>query len=246
MIHTTEGIVLRTVRHQDSNLIATLYTRDFGPKSFIVKGFRSMKARRSHSFFQPLSIVEVVFVNKETRSVQPVSETRSAVWLQSLQQDPVKLSLGLSMLEIFSDTVREESPNPPHYDFLRETLLSLDRSDQRLIQIFLWFLVHHTRFLGFFPNDCSQGAACVAFDPVTGLLTPAADSSLDTAALLRQFLYATLDPLPEPQGCQTIRFDALRKRSLIRLIFEYYAAHVTGFQYPQTMKVFSEVFGGAD
>ncbi|MCB0841393.1 MAG: recombination protein O N-terminal domain-containing protein, partial [Bacteroidetes bacterium] len=30
VIRKTEGIVLRTLRHQDSNLITTLYTRDFG------------------------------------------------------------------------------------------------------------------------------------------------------------------------------------------------------------------------
>ncbi|MEZ4847168.1 MAG: recombination protein O N-terminal domain-containing protein [Bacteroidia bacterium] len=51
MIRKTEGIVLRTLRHQDSNLITTLYTRDFGIRSFVITGYRSARAEHKTRLF---------------------------------------------------------------------------------------------------------------------------------------------------------------------------------------------------
>ncbi|GAB4402283.1 MAG: DNA repair protein RecO [Bacteroidia bacterium] len=242
MIHKTEGIVLRTLRHQDSNLIATLYTRDFGVRSFIVKGFRAATSRKRYSYFQPLSIVDLVFRERPNRDLQQLDETRIAYLLQDLQTHPVKLSLGLAMVEIFFDTVKEEEANPELFDFFREVLLLLDRSEQRLVQLFVYFLVHLTRHLGFFPNDESEAALHVRFDPREGCIV-AATPGEPVAVLLRRLVHSEAIALPDDASCQHITFDQATKRQLIATLFEYYQLHVSGFRYPQTMRVFAEIFG---
>ncbi|MEM6807473.1 MAG: DNA repair protein RecO [Bacteroidota bacterium] len=243
MISKTEGIVLRTLKHQDANLITTLYTREFGIKSFLIKGYRSTRAKSRHSYFQPLSIIECVFLNKENRSLHKITESKVAVYLQEVQTQPIKLSLGLAMLEIFYDTVKEEEKNEALYQFLYNIITKLDRSEKRLIQIFIYFLLHHTRYLGFFPNDQSEGASRISFDFRNGVFVPSKQKVDPVAPVLQRFMYSNLADLPDPHSCQQITFDGNTKRFLIKTLFDYYKYHIDGFKYPQTMKVFAEVFG---
>ena len=172
MIQKTEAIVLRTLKHQDSNLITTLFTKDFGIKSFIIRGFRSSRSRKTHSYFQPLSIIDVVFYQRDQHSLQKITETKVNVLLQQAQTQPIKLSLGLAIVEIFYDTVKEEMPNPNLYQFLRKTILALDMADRRMIHLFIFYLLHLTRHLGFGPNDQSKDAQYVHFDYKNGTFRP--------------------------------------------------------------------------
>lgn len=243
MICKTEAIVLRTLKHQESNVISTLYTKEFGLRSFIIKGYRSTRSRRKHSYFQPLSIIDIVFVAQANRDLHKISESKAAIILDDIQTHPVKLSLGLALLEIFSDTVKEVEQNLPMYDCLYQTITGIDRAPNRLIQLFIWFLLHHTRHLGFFPHDKSDGAKFVSFDVPKGVFQAIPNDGDVVANLLRRFAYSTSELLPAPQSCQQLLFDSVTKRHLIRTLFDYYRAHIHGFRYPQTMKVFAEVFG---
>ncbi|MEZ4828212.1 MAG: DNA repair protein RecO [Bacteroidia bacterium] len=243
MILKTEGIVLRTLRYQEQNLITTLYTREYGIKSFLITGFRSAKSRKKHSYFQPLSIIDIVFFYRENRDLHKINESKINHLLLDAQTNPVKLSLGLAMIEIFFDTVKEEEPNEDMYAFLREIIILLDSSEKRLIQIFIYFLLHLTRFLGFFPSDDSEDSDKIQFLPREGVFVPVKDQADETAFYLRKFIYATTVPLPSEDSCQQITFSPAIKKNLIRTLFEYYHLHIEGFRYPQTMKVFAELFG---
>ena len=106
----TEGIVLRSMKHQEANLITTLYTREYGVMSFIITGYRSTRSRRKHSYFQPLSIVDIVFQQRPNRDLHKISESKVAYLLHEVQSAPIKLSLGLAMMEIFYDVVKEGAP----------------------------------------------------------------------------------------------------------------------------------------
>lgn len=235
MTRKTEGIVLRSLKYQDNHLIATVYTEAYGMQSFLIKGYHSPRARRRHSFFQPLSIIDLVYFYKETQQLQKVNESHLSLLLHSVQSHPVKLSIGLAMMEIFYDTVKEEEENRPLYHFLRSCILQLEQSERRLVQVFIFFLLHLTKFLGFFPLDKSQQAPRVTFDLKQGCLLPAEDDQ-PAMRLLRDFLHSSL------HTCQQISFDARSKRQLLRLLFSYYQHYVPGFKYPQTLRVFAEIF----
>lgn len=238
MIKHSEAIVLRTLRHQDNHLIATLYTLESGICSFIIKGYRSSRSRKKHSYFQPLSIIDIVYFYKESRQIQQVNESRLSYLIQHIQTDPVKLSLGLAMIEVFYHCVKEEESNPPLFHFLKDLIIRLDQSPQHNVHLFVFFLVHLTRYLGFFPHDASEGKKKIHFDLEGGTLYPVEGQGDPVALLLKQFMDA------DPVRCQEIRFDTFEKRHLIKTLFDYYLYHIEGFKYPQTLKVFAEVFGG--
>ncbi|MFK7969172.1 MAG: DNA repair protein RecO [Bacteroidia bacterium] len=238
MLLRTEGIVLRTIRHQDNHLIATVYTRDHGRMGFIVRGYRSARGAKSHSYFQPLSVIELVFQKKEGRDLHNVRETRHATMLHAIHTDPVKLSLGLAMLEIVKDTVREEAaPNPALYRFIKDYIVNLDQENQGLIQRFIFTLLHLTQFLGFMPSDLSKDSAAVHFDIPNGQFVAETHQREPVSGILRQFLYA------DYESCKSIYFDQDQKRHLLTTLFGYYQQHIDGFNYPQTIRVFGEIFG---
>lgn len=182
-------------------------------------------------------MVEIVFIEKPNRELQQIKESKSSQILFQIQENPVKLSIGLSVIEIFYLCVKEETANIPLFEFLSLCILTIDRSENRLIQLFIFFLVHLTRHLGFFPNDMSEGAAKVRLDIHEGIIRADNQKQDPIAKLIREFMDKDIE------GCQAIRFDQQTKRSLIKTLFNYYYIHVDGFTYPNTLRVFSEVFG---
>jgi DNA repair protein RecO (recombination protein O) len=235
VIRKTEGIVLRTLRHQDANLITSVYTREFGLKSFIVKGFRSPRARKRHSFFQPLSLVELVIYHNEQRNLHSISESRIVIPFQQVQTHPVKLCLGLTALEVFVTCVKEEEQNEALYDFLREFITDLEGRSEHLIHSLLYYLVHLTGFLGFFPQDETEGSGHCEFELRQGLLLPVTEPD-EVGRVLREFMYTEIGT------CHEIRFGQDTKRVLIRRLLEYYQHHSEGFRWPQSIGVFEELF----
>lgn len=237
MIRKTEAIVLNTRKFGDSSLICSMYTRRYGRQNYLVKGYRSTKARKRHSYFQPMSIIEAVFYYKETRDLQLITETQNRYFFQHLQTDPIKITLGMVVIEVFYMSVREEEQNVPLFEFLRQTLIDLDQQDSRLIHHFIYYLVHLTRFLGFFPDNVTTNPeAPVYFDIQNGRLENA------PGARTSDYLVALFCQVSRDQ-CRELEFSNAAKSSLIATMLEYYQTHVEGFRRPESLKVLMEVFG---
>lgn len=236
MIRKTEAIVLSTRKFGDSSLICTMYTRQFGRQSYLVKGYRSKKGKKRHSYFQPMSLLDIVFYYKETRDLQLITETSSSHFFQDLQTNPVKITLGMVITEVFFLSVKEEERNDPLFEFLSQVLKALDSTDQRLIHIFIFYLIHLTRFLGFFPRvEVRNPSGPVYFNLQGGILenSPGARNSDHLVAH-----FSKTDLL----HCQLIPFDNSEKSELISTLLQYYQIHVEGFRQPESLKVLAEIF----
>ncbi len=236
MIRKTEAIVLNTHKFRDTSLICTMYTRLYGRQSYLIKGYRSTKGKKRHGYFQPMSIIEVVFFFKETRSLQIVSETSNAYFYQDLQTNPIKITLGMVITEVFYHSVKEEERNDKLFVFLHHILVALDTHDEHLIHYFIFFLIHLTRYLGFFPrSQIEKTNSFVYFNLAEGTLENA--SGICTSDyLVGHFCEANLE------NCHLIKFGNHEKSELINSLLQYYQLHVEGFKYPESMKVLAEVF----
>lgn len=237
MIRKTEAIVLHTRKFGDSSLTCTLFTRAFGRRNFIVKGYRSTRARKRHSYFQPMSILDIVYYHKDSRDLQLVTESSNRYFLQTLQTDPIKITLGMVVIELFYHTVKEEEPNVPLFEFLGHILVELDRRDSHLIHVFLYYLVQLSGYLGFFPSDLVEHPGQpIHFDLRNGVLqnAPIPDNG---AALALAFVRS------EIENCHEIHVSQAAKNELIAAMMEYYRIHVEGFKIPESLAVFQEIFG---
>lgn len=237
MIRKTEAIVLSTRKFGDSSLICTMFTRAYGRRNFLIKGYRSARARKRHSYFQPMSIIEVVYYHKDSRELQMVTESHNRHFWQTLQTDPVKITLGMVVVELFQLTVKEEEPNDALFDFLGRVLIALDAREDRLIHIFLYYLVQLSGHLGFMPSDLVEDTTRpVHFDLRNGFLENAPIPDKGAAAVLA-FSRASME------RCHEIGVTQADKADLIASMMEYYRVHVEGFKVPSSLAVFQEVFG---
>ena len=238
MIRKTAAIVLNTRKFGDSSLICTMYTRNFGRRNFLIKGYRSSRARKKHSYFQPMSIIDIVYYHKENRELQMITESSNLHFLHTLQTDPVKITLGMVVVELFYHTVKEEEPNFPLFEFLGQILTTLDNKDKNLIHLFLFYLVHLSSHLGFFPNDLVEAIdKPVHFDIRNGTLENARIEDRGAAKVLAFSRTTVAD-------CTSIPLTKADKNDVIAAMMEYYQMHVEGFKLPGSLKVFQEIFNG--
>jgi DNA repair protein RecO (recombination protein O) len=238
MIRKTEAIVLSARKFGDSSLICTMFTRAYGRKNFLIKGYRSTRARKRHSYFQPMSILDIVYYHKDSRDLQLITESSNRYFLQTLQTDPIKITLGMVVVEVFYHTVKEEEPNFPLFEFLGQVLIELDNRESHLIHVFLYYLVQLSSYLGFSPSDLVEDPGRpIHFDLRNGILENAFIED-EGAALVLAFSRAEL------KNCHRIPVSQADKNHLIASMMEYYRIHVEGFKVPGSLGVFQEIFGG--
>ena len=238
MIRKTEAIVLNTRKFGDSSLICTLYTKLYGRKNFLIKGYRSAKSQKRHSYFQPMSIIEVVFYHKEGRELQLITESASRHYFHRLQTDPLRITLGMVVVEMFYLSVREEAErNDALFGFLASVLVTLDEWEDKLIHVFIWFMLHLTRYLGFFPRqeEALDAEVPLYFDLREGLFQ-SAPSARASDVLLRDF--STMNLLE----CRDLRFSNADKKEMVSSLLQYYQLHVEGFRVPESLKILEQVF----
>ena len=93
MLQKTKGIVLHTLKYNDTSIIVDMYTELSGRASFLVTVPRSRKAAVKSVLFQPLSFIEFEADYRPNATLYRVKEAKSFYPFSSIPYDPYKLSL---------------------------------------------------------------------------------------------------------------------------------------------------------
>jgi DNA repair protein RecO (recombination protein O) len=100
LIHSTKGIVLRTVKYGETSVIASIFTELFGVQSYMVNGVRtSGKTSKAH-FFQPASILELQVYHNDLKNLQRIKDLKWSVLYKNIFSDITKNSVALFMVEL--------------------------------------------------------------------------------------------------------------------------------------------------
>jgi len=120
MIHSTKGIVLRTVKYGDTSMIATIYTELFGIQSYIVNGVRtsSKKGPGKANLLQPAAILDLVVYHNDLKNLQRIKEFRWGYLYQHLFFNVLKNSVALFMVELLQKTLKQPEANPDLFHFI--------------------------------------------------------------------------------------------------------------------------------
>ncbi len=154
MLHKTKAIALHTVRYGDNSLIAYVYSELHGRLSIMVHGaFGKQKSSSKAIFFQPLTIVNLVYYYKGHQTLCKLKEVSVAVAFNELPFDPIKRAIALFVGEVVYRTIREEEPNPTMFNFLETSIQLLDVMQSGVANFHLIFLAQLTRYLGFYPGN---------------------------------------------------------------------------------------------
>ena len=155
MIITTRGIVLKVTKFRETSIIVKVFTEEKGVTSFIVNSVRSAKSKFKPSYFEPLSLIEIIGYYHPDRDINRISEIKSVAPLHSIRQDVYKSSIIMFLSEIVNKTVIEQDRNIPLFEFLFNGLLSFENTSQNN-NFHLQCLLQLTAYLGFGLDDLKE------------------------------------------------------------------------------------------
>ena len=240
MITATRAIVLNHLRYGDSNLIVHLYTESMGRQTVFVRGAFSKKSTVRAALFQPLHLLETHLHHRSNRQMQRVSNVQMYRPFQHIPFDPVKSCIALFIAEILYKTLKEEEANPALFDFLLHTIQTLDLNEKGTANFHLAFLVHYSRYLGFYPNT-EQASDYAWFDSRMGsfVQTPADTSPIpEYNHLLTQLFGISFNQL------DSLKVHQHQRNYLTEYLLGYYSTHMAGFgklkSYPVLRNVFQD------
>ena len=95
MLQKTVGIVLHTLKYNDTSNIVDIYTRENGRASFLVSVPRSRKSAVKTVLFQPLSMIEFEADYRPMSNLYRIKEAKSWHPFRTLPYDPYKSSIAM-------------------------------------------------------------------------------------------------------------------------------------------------------
>jgi DNA repair protein RecO (recombination protein O) len=148
----SEALVLHTLKYGDSRLIVDMFTREHGRLSFAVPVPRSSRSKLKKQYFQPLTLLNIETDIRPSQQLHSLKDASLLSPLPSLLSDPQKLAIALFIAEFLYHALRDEQRSEPLFDYMRNSIEWLDSRKDRYANFHLVFLMHLSRFLGFFPN----------------------------------------------------------------------------------------------
>lgn len=231
MLLTTQGLVLHTTRYAETSIIAKIFTRELGLRSYMVKGVRSVNGRTKQNLLQPLTYLDLTVYNNPRHQIQYVKEMHPAAHQSGY--DGVSMALVFFMDEVLYKSLKEEEPNQPLFDYVVGELQSLDKHRNSSFPIN--FLLHTARHLGIEPMDnysvreplfnLKEGRFQAVPTAYTAATNPNIDYFLDSTA--SSHLHNYLNSCHN--HCQQPLLDSKQRRSTLDNLLEYYHIHFSDF-----------------
>jgi DNA repair protein RecO (recombination protein O) len=240
MLQKSRAVILHQLKYTDSGIIVQAYTREFGRVSVIVKGMRSKKSGKHNALFQPMSVLDLVFYQKESRSVQVLREFSVSYSPLSIYSDIRKSTIAMFLGEMMTSVLREESPNQVMYDFIETSVKYFDLSQSGYSNFHISFLIGLTGYLGFGPGPRSEASGryfdfengtFAAMPPVHGNYADPGISSV-----LAEFLKASFDEAGK------ISLRGAVRNEVLETIIKYYSTHLPGLKKINSLEVLKEIF----
>jgi DNA repair protein RecO (recombination protein O) len=240
MLTSTEGIVLHFIKYGESSVITTIYTRDFGRQSYLINAARSKKSKNRAGLLQPLFLVDLVAYQKPSRELHRVKELKSNKTYQNIAFDITKTTQAIFLSEVLYKTLNEQESFPEMYDFIKNSLLYFDLTDDGFSNFHLYFLFRLTEYLGFLPDTTKTGIE-VWFDLKKGSMVPFQPShpfsaNKEVSEVLIHLAKVKLHELHKFKISRTMR------DSLLTVLLDYYQLHFDNLGEIKSINVLKEIF----
>lgn len=260
-MESIKGIVLRTVKYGDSNLIIDLFTENHGRISLSSKISHSRRSTSAYAFWQPLSLVECQADIRPAVKLPRPKDVRIYQQYSSIPLSPIKSTIALFLAEFLSAALREEKENPYLFKYIESSLLWLDTTTHptAIANFHVVFLMRMTQFLGFYPNlddtdslsvfanaPWHRGSAApspmLVFDLVAGTYTKTQPPHphfvrADEARLMPWLFRLTFRTM------HLFRMSSTQRKRCMEILNQYYRLHLPNFPELKSIEVLHEVFG---
>lgn len=241
MIHKTKAIALHSVKYGDNSIIAYVYSESHGRLSIMVHGaYGKQKSSGKAVFFQPLSILNLVYYHRGYQTLCKLKEVSAEVSFSTIPFDPVKRAIALFVGEVVYRTIREEESNFAMFNFLENSIQLLDVMHVGISNFHLIFLAQLTRYLGFFPgNQWSESSSIfdyknglfVSFEPTHPLYFNKEKSKLIGLIFSTPFHDAEL-----------LKLNHKIRAQVIDNLLAFYQVHIESISGIKSLPILSQIF----
>ena len=231
----TKAIVLNSLKYGESQIIVDLLTECVGRVSFMQRIPRSSRSGISKQLFQPLTILDVEFDHRQSQKLQRLKNA-SIAW----PFDAHKLGIALFLAEFVTYATRSEQQNHDLFLFVENSVMWLDTCVSSFANFHIVFMLHMTRFVGFFPNT-DERHDCPYFDLRGGCFIPHAPAHGDflkpdeagMIQLLMRLNYTTM---------RLLSLTRSERNRIVDVILYYYKLHLPEFPEMKSLPVLKELF----
>lgn len=217
-----------------------MFTRRWGRLSFAVQLPHSPHAKLKKQYFQPLTLLYIEADVRPQQQLQRISEVSLLTPLPSLLSDPSKLAIGLFVCEFLYHALRDEQQNEALFDYVHNSIEWLDGRKTDFANFHLVFLMHLSRFLGFYPNldnyregdyfDLRAAEFCSLAPVHRDFLMPQEASRIHL--MMRMDFYSM----------HLFRLSRADRNRIVELIIQYYRLHIPQFPELRSLSVLQELF----
>ena len=240
MIEKIDGIVLRTLKYNDSLMIADMYTRQHGRLQFLVPVSRSKRSKVRSTLFQPLSMLSCTAAIKKSKSLSRVSDALPYAIYSSISTDVVKSSIAMFLSEVLTHALHEGGEDESLFVFLCRSFMLFDTLETGYADFHLVFMVQLLHYLGIYPNLEDAAPNCY-FDLLHGCATNVLPAHPNYVAPENAGRFMALLKTDYVTMHQLVLNRALRGEYLAMLV-SYYRLHVSEFPALKSMEVFRVLF----
>jgi len=243
MLTKTKGFVLNTVNYGESSIIAKIYTEQSGLQSFLIHSIRKQKTKISKNLFQNLSFVELISAKKKNNQLQYIKEISSFYKYQTIPFEIKKSSVLLFINEILFKSIKEDSPNSDLFNFVVDSIVSLDKLKSKYSDFHLYFIIHLTKYLGVQPlNNYSETKD--KFSLKNGSFQ---ENDLDFTDCLddsqSKLLSECLEKTDFPGDYEDYNLiEHVQMKKLLENMMKYYQLHIDGFKKVNSYQILCDVF----
>jgi DNA repair protein RecO (recombination protein O) len=221
MIFKTRGIVFRFTKFRETSIIVTIFTEQFGLQSYIVNGVRSKSAKNKIALYQPLTLLNLVVYHREHANIERIKEISCLHPYRTLTVDIRKSTLAMFINELLNKTVKEESHGGETFEFLLESLITLDNLQEGHENFHLHFMLKLARYLGFGVFNAKEVLGGRVSDP-------------ETENILASLLRANYDT--------PLQISNTQRRKVLDLLLKFYGEHMEHLGEIKSVQVLREVF----
>ena len=231
MLLSTQGLVLHTTKYSETSIIAKVFTRQLGLKSYIIKGVRSNKGRVKQNLFQTLSYLDMVVYNNPKTTINYIKELRVAEHFNSIQTDNSRMAVVFFMNELLYKSLQEEEPNEHLFDYVVETLRKVNLPQVSLAPMPIQYMLRTASYLGIEPMN-NYSSREPYFNLKEGrFLSPPSSMNPDAPYYLSadesNQLHGYLQSIENKTDSPTLPRSS--RTHLINTLIDYYQTHLTSF-----------------
>ena len=153
MLDKCKAIVIGTINYSENSVVLKCYTDQYGLQGYMINGVKSKKGSIKPSQLMPLTLLELEVYHQQSKNLHRIKELKCTPILNNLHFNLLKSSIGMFAAELIAKCLREENnPDKNLFDFLYHAIQILDITHDSLSNFPAFFMIHLSKYLGFFPK----------------------------------------------------------------------------------------------